>query len=182
MGDQNAAHTHPTPPLTGPSFVRTFHMSEEDRTGDCSHMILAPVGLQSFLLLHRRSRSSRARATPASDTIRGQRRRSPTDPDLATSRQPSQHCAGASYPCLGHISWPEVAFPNAFSFVNVSVLIDNTALELPLPRTHCVARGGNPQRIFICKASAAIFNTALELPLPMIPSVARGGIHQRIIT
>ena len=48
-------------------------MSEEDGTADCSHMIfVAPVGLQSFQLLHRKSRGSSARATPASDTIRGQ--------------------------------------------------------------------------------------------------------------
>ena len=79
-------------------------MSEEDGTADCWHMILAPVGLQSFLLLHRRTRSSRARATPASDSIRGQRRHSPTHPNLATSRQPPQHCAGttlASDTCRG---------------------------------------------------------------------------------
>ena len=74
----------------------SISMSEEDGTADISHMILAPVGLQSFLLLHRRTRGSRARATPASDTIRCQRRHSPTHPNLATFRQPPQHCAGTT--------------------------------------------------------------------------------------
>ena len=67
---------------------------------------------QSFLLLHRRTRGSRARATPASDTIRGQRRHSPTHPNLATSRQPPQRTVEM-----------------------------NTTLELLLPRTHFVTRG-----------------------------------------
>ena len=52
-----------------------------------------------------------------------------------------------SYSCLGHNLWPEVAFPNAFPFGNVSTGNLNTALELPLPRTHFVARGSIPQRI-----------------------------------
>ena len=125
---------------------RERFMSEEDGTADCSHMILAPVGLQSFLSLHRRTRGSRARATPASDTIRGQRRHSPTHPNLATSRQPPQHCGETTlfFPtrlkvnakkqttgriryhylpspheaCLGHMLWPEEAFPNAFTIGN----------------------------------------------------------------
>ena len=50
-------------------------------------MILASVGLQSFLFLRRKSRGPRARATPASDTFRDQRRHSPTHPHLATPRQ-----------------------------------------------------------------------------------------------
>ena len=63
-------------------------ISEEDGTADCSHMILASVGLQSFLFLPRKSRGPRAGATPASDTLRGQRRHSPTHSHLATPRQP----------------------------------------------------------------------------------------------
>ena len=61
-----------------------------------TRLFLAPAGLQSFLLLHRRTRCTSARASPASDTIRGQSRHSPTHPNLATSRQPPQHCAGAT--------------------------------------------------------------------------------------
>ena len=66
---------------------------------------------------------------------------------LALLGSNSQHCAGATLASDTFV--PEVAFPNAFSFVNVSVLIDNSALELTLPRTHCVARGGILQRILI---------------------------------
>ena len=40
------------------------HMSEADRTADCMYMIfVASVGLQSFLLLHRRTRGSSVRAS-----------------------------------------------------------------------------------------------------------------------
>ena len=57
-----------------------------------------------------------AGATLASDTLRGQRRHSPTHPHLAMSRQPFSTLR-RSYPCLGHISWPEAAFSNArFNF------------------------------------------------------------------
>ena len=186
-------------------------MSEEDGTADCSHMILASVGLQSFLLLRRKPRGPRAGATPASDTcrarggtlqrtstwqrlvshsqrcagafpasdtFRGQRRHSPTHFHLATPRQPfstlrrSYPCLGhiswpeaalssalppgnassafstlrRSFPCLGHISWPEAALSNALPPGNASAAILNAAPELPLPRTHFVARGGTLQR------------------------------------
>ena len=50
------------------------------RGWDCcvfAHDFSASVGLQSFLLKHRRTRGSSARADPASDTIRGQRRQIP---------------------------------------------------------------------------------------------------------
>ena len=40
-------------------------------------LFLASVGLQSYLLKHRRTRGSSARHVPASDTIRGQRRHIP---------------------------------------------------------------------------------------------------------
>ena len=53
------------------------------RGWDCcvfAHDFLASVGLQSFLLKHRRTRGSSARADPASDTVRGQRRQIPTPP------------------------------------------------------------------------------------------------------
>ena len=64
-------------------------MSEEDGTADCSHMILASVGLQSFLFLRRKSRCPRAGATPASDTFRGQRRHSPTRSAESSDDPPS---------------------------------------------------------------------------------------------
>ena len=58
--------------------MKKLKMLEEDLTADCSHMILASVGLQSFLFLRRKTRGPRAGATPASDTFRGQKRHSPT--------------------------------------------------------------------------------------------------------
>ena len=39
-----------------PMLWRDLFMSEEEGTADCSHMILASVGLQSFLFLRRKSR------------------------------------------------------------------------------------------------------------------------------
>ena len=99
--DRHSADRAPRSRQDKPAW-NAMYMSEEEGTADCSHMFLAPVGLQSFLLLHRRTRGSHARAAPASDTIRGQR--SPTHPNLATSRQPPQHCAGttlASDTCRG---------------------------------------------------------------------------------
>ena len=56
----------------------------------------------------------------------------------------------------------------------------NTALELPLPQTHLVFRGGIPQRVSNCERSNMTLNTALELPLPQTHLVFRGGIPQRV--
>ena len=54
------------------------------------------AGLQSYLLLHRRTRGTNARASPVSDTICGLSRHSPTYPNLTAPRQSSQHYAGAT--------------------------------------------------------------------------------------
>ena len=51
------------------------------------------VGLQSYLLKHRRTRDSSARAVPASDTIRGQRRQIPPRPN-ESSDDPSAALKG----------------------------------------------------------------------------------------
>ena len=106
-------------------------MSEEDGTADCSNMILTSVGLQSFLFLRRKSRELRAGATSVSDTFRAQRRHSTTQPHLTTSRQ-SFSTLRRSYPCLGHISWPETALSNAPMSDNVSTDNLNAAAETGL--------------------------------------------------
>ena len=151
-------------------------MSEEDGTADCSHMILAPVGLQSFLLLHRRTRGSRARATPASDTIRGQRRHILNNAPQCGNVSAATTTLRWNYSCLGHMSWPEVAFPNAFTIGNDTIVETNTALELLLPLTHCV-RGSIPQRIPNRQRVDSDYNTVpLELLLPQTYFVVRGSI------
>ena len=137
VGDQKTAHTHSTSTLTGPSFVRTLHMPEEDGTADCLHMIfVAPVGLQSFLLLHRRTRGSSARATQPRDTIRGHRRYFPTYPNLATSRQPPQYCAGATF------VFDTVAAVNVPIWHVLTVILDKS-LEFVSDRFHSLRQHPN---------------------------------------
>ena len=106
-------------------------MSEEDGTADCSHMIFGARWSPEFPAVAPQNAGLERESYPASDTIRGQRRYFPTYPNLATSRQPPQYCAGATFAsdtCCG-----QREFPNAFTIGLTAEL--KTALEILLPPT-----------------------------------------------
>ena len=66
------------------------------------------------------------------------------------------------------MSWPEVAFLNAFTIGNDTTVENNTALELLLPQTHFVVRGSIPQRLQHCAGATLASDTSSrpELAFP----------------
>ena len=113
MGDQKTAHTHPTSTLTGPSFVRTFHMSEEDGTADCSHMIFGAYWSPEFPVIAPQNAGLERESYPSLG------HNSWSEAAFSNATESGNVSAATitlrwSYSCLGHMSWPERAFPNEF--------------------------------------------------------------------
>ena len=118
-----------------------------------SDMYMMPSGAKLWRLFNSSTprakhdlRDSRNSTPLAWNTFRGQRWHSPTHSNLATLRQ-GISTPRWSYSCLGHTSWPVVAFTNVFPCGNVLTVNLNTALELLFLRAHFVASGSIPQRI-----------------------------------
>ena len=178
VSDQKAAHIHPTSTLTGPTFVRTFHMSEEDGTADCSHTIVFGARWSpEFPVLAPQNAGHEREGFPSLG------HNSWSEAAFSNAPQSGNVSAAAttlrwSYSCLGHMSWPERAFLNVLTIDNDTTVELDTALELLLPPTCSDTRKHSPTHSNKQRVNSK-FNNVLELLLPRTHTVVRGSILQR---